>query len=66
MEKLLMLNIELKLKMKILNIFIEFLRKKILLLKFITFVKVNFLENVKDYIEGDIVVNSKEEKMLLE
>ena len=35
-------------------------------IKSITFVSVKFLENVKDYVEGDIVVNSKEEKMLLE
>ena len=41
-------------------------QEKNIVIKSITFVKVNFLENVKDYIEGDIVVNSKEEKMLLE
>jgi hypothetical protein len=32
----------------------------------ITFVLVRFLENVKDYVEGNIMINSKEEKMLLE
>ena len=32
----------------------------------ITFVLVRFLENVKDYCEGNIVVNSEEEKNLLE
>jgi len=41
-------------------------QEKNIVIKSITFVKVNFLENVKDYIEGNIVVNSKEEKMLLE
>ena len=35
-------------------------------IKSITFVSVKFLENVKDYVEGDIVINSKEERMLLE
>lgn len=35
-------------------------------IKSVTFVSVTFLENVKDYVEGDIVVNSKEERMLLE
>ena len=32
----------------------------------ITFILVKFLENVKDYYEGNIMINSKEEKMLLE
>jgi len=32
----------------------------------ISFVLVQFLENVKDFYEGDIVINSKEERMLLE
>ena len=32
----------------------------------ITFVLVKFLENVKNYVEGNIMINSKEEKMLLE
>ena len=36
------------------------------IIKCIAFVKVQFLENVKDFCEGDIVVNSKEERMLLE
>jgi len=36
------------------------------IIKSISFVKVQFLENVKDFCEGDIVVNSKEERMLLE
>ena len=31
----------------------------------ITFVLVKFLENVSDYCEGNIVVNSEEEKNLL-
>ena len=32
----------------------------------ISFVLVQFLENVKDFCEGNIVINSKEERMLLE
>ena len=32
----------------------------------ISFVSVNFLDNVTDYVDGDIMINSKEEKMLLE
>lgn len=32
----------------------------------ITFVLVKFLENVSDYCEGNIMINSKEERMLLE
>lgn len=32
----------------------------------ITFILINFLENVTNYYESKIVVNSKEEKMLLE
>jgi ankyrin repeat protein len=32
----------------------------------ITFVLVKFLENVSNYCEGDIMINSKEERMLLE
>jgi hypothetical protein len=32
----------------------------------ITFVLVKFLENVKNYVEGNIMINSKEERMLLE
>ena len=32
----------------------------------ITFVKVKFLEKIENYIEGNIVINSKEERMLLE
>ena len=32
----------------------------------ITFVLVKFLENVKEFYEGNIMINSKEEKMLLE
>jgi len=32
----------------------------------ITFVKVRFLENITNYFEGNIVINSKEERMLLE
>ena len=32
----------------------------------ISFVLVKFLENVQDYCEGNIVINSKEERMLLE
>ena len=32
----------------------------------VSFVLVKFLENVKEYCEGDIVINSKEEKMLLD
>ena len=39
---------------------------KNIIVKSITFVKVKFLENVEDYLEGKIVVNSNEEKMLLE
>ena len=39
---------------------------KNIIVKSITFVKVKFLENVEDYFEGKIVVNSNEEKMLLE
>ena len=37
-----------------------------IVIKSISFVKVDFLENVNDYIEGNIVVNSAEEQMLLE
>ena len=37
-----------------------------IIIKSISFVKVDFLENVNDYIEGNIVVNSAEEQMLLE
>jgi hypothetical protein len=37
-----------------------------IVIKSISFVKVNFLENVTNYVEGNIVVNSKEEQMLLE
>ena len=37
-----------------------------IVIKSISFVKVDFLENVNDYVEGNIVVNSKEEQMLLE
>ena len=32
----------------------------------ITFVLVNFLENVSNYYEGNITINSKEERMLLD
>ena len=32
----------------------------------ISFISVNFLDNVSEYIDGNIVVNSEEEKMLLE
>ena len=32
----------------------------------ITFVRVRFLENITNYFEGNIVINSKEERMLLE
>ena len=32
----------------------------------ISFVLINFLENVSSYYDGDIVINSKDEKMLLE
>ena len=32
----------------------------------ITFVLLDFLENIKNYNEGNIIINSKEEKMLLE
>lgn len=32
----------------------------------ITFVLVKFLENVSEYCEGNIMINSKEEQMLLE
>ena len=32
----------------------------------ITFILINFLENVSNYCEGNIVINSEEEKMLLE
>ena len=32
----------------------------------ITFVLVKFLENVKEFYEGNIMINSKEERMLLE
>ena len=32
----------------------------------ISFVLLKFLENVYDYCEGNIVINSKEERMLLE
>ena len=32
----------------------------------ISFVLINFLENVSSYCDGDIVINSKDEKMLLE
>jgi hypothetical protein len=32
----------------------------------ISFVSVNFLDNVTDYVDGNIMINSKEEKMLLE
>ena len=41
-------------------------QEKNIIIKSITFVSVQFLENVKDYVEGNIVINSKEEKMLLE
>ena len=37
-----------------------------IVIKSICFVLVNFLENVHDFVEGNIVVNSKEERMLLE
>ena len=40
--------------------------EKNIVIKSICFVKVKFLENVQDYVEGNIVVNSIEEKMLLE
>ena len=40
--------------------------EKNIVIKSICFVRVRFLENVKDYVEGDIIVNSIEEKMLLE
>ena len=33
---------------------------------FITFVSTDFLENNNNYNEGNIIINSKEEKMLLE
>ena len=39
---------------------------KNVIVKAITFVKVKFLENVEDFCEGTIVVNSMEERMLLE
>ena len=41
-------------------------REQNIIIKSISFVKVDFLENVDDYIEGNVVVNSKEEQMLLE
>ena len=40
--------------------------EKNIVIKSICFVLVKFLENVKDYVEGNIVVNSKEEQMLLD
>ena len=40
--------------------------EKNVVIKSICFVLVKFLENVKDYVEGNIVVNSRDEQMLLE
>ena len=61
MENLVKLNIELRLKITLILLW-ELELKKNVVVTDILFAKTEFLENIKNYYEGDIYVNSDEER----
>ena len=63
MENLVKLNIELRLKITLILLW-ELELKKNDVVTDILFAKTEFLENIKNYYEGDIYVNSDEERKL--